>query len=269
MTTTAGRVLGAWPPTLSGAVAVSAVVHAALLAVPLWQGTAPAARDAVILEARLAPRVEPQAPASVQAPAPRMHEAAAPVLTAPRKVAAATLVATEPVATPAPDTHASDALAQPAPAEIATAPLDAPGDTRVAAQEVISLSRLGDLLERQLNDFPREVQFPVRIAGTIEARYPPEARAQGLEGTVLAWVVVDPSANVEEIQIVEGDEIFREPVIEALHAARFYSAAEAGVGLHFPITLEFRFALDHAGGPRDAAPAQVASAPAAASAPSP
>jgi TonB family protein len=258
----ARRCLRAWPPTLSGAVAVSAVVHAALFAVPVLQGTAPAPANVVMLEARLAPRVEPQAPVIAQPAAP-LHAESAPVISTTKRAAAPTVVASESVAPPAPDKRASDALAQPAPAEAASAPLDDVGDPRVAAQEVVALARLGDLIERQLNDFPREVQYPVRVYGAIEARYPAEARAQGIEGTVLAWVVVDPSANVEEIQIVDGEAIFREAVIEAIRAGRFYSAADGGVGLHFPITLEFRFALDHAGGAPDAPAAQVASAPAA------
>jgi TonB family protein len=235
----------AWHPTLAAAIAASAVVHAALITLPAWRGTAPADRTAVVLEARLAPHVDPQPP--VSSPAADSPPPAPPVLSAPVRAPdapAPEVLTAAPAAPPASDGHPSDALAEAAPAEVVAAPLDDPGEVRVAAQQVFALARLGDLFEREMNEFPREVQFPVRYQGTIEARYPAEARAQGIEGSVLAWVVVDPSANVEEIQIVEGAEIFREPVIEAIHAARFLSAADAGVGLHFPITLEFRFALD-------------------------
>ena len=128
----------------------------------------------------------------------------------------------------------------------------------VPAEEVTSLSRLGDLLDRTINDYPREVQAPVRIAGHLDARYPPEARAQGVEGDVVAWVLVDPSANVEEIQIVEGDAIFHDAVIEAIRHGIFKPAFDAGQGLHYPIGLTFHFVLD---APRGAPARQLASAP--------
>jgi len=264
VTSSAWQSIRVWPPTLSAAVAASAVVHAALLAVPLLQGSAPAATTVVTLQARLAPRVDPQSPVAPQATVAPAPAAAMPVLAAPRRATRAPpVLVAERITPPATQARASDALAQPAPAEVAAAPPDDLGEPHAAGHEVVALSRLGDLLERQLSDYPREVQYPVRVVGAIEATYPAEARAQGIEGTVLAWVVVAPSAEVEEIQIVEGDEIFREPVMEAIRAGRYYSAADGGVGLHFPITLEFRFALDHSGTPQDAA-AQVASAPAAA-----
>jgi len=75
----------------------------------------------------------------------------------------------------------------------------------------MALSRLGDLVERHMNEFPREVQISVRFRD-VAARYPAAARAQGIEGTVLEWVVIDATAHVEEIQSVEGDDIFRDAV---------------------------------------------------------
>ena len=195
--------------------------------------------------------------------------------TAAAEADGATWVAPEPVA----PVHASPSAAARASALMAHAPAAEPvvsdvvasalsppqpeGDARVPAQEITSLSRLGGLLDRTMNDYPREVQAPVRIYGSIEARYPPEARAQGIEGVVVAWVLVDPAANVEEIQIVDGDPVFHDAVIDAIRRGIFKPAFDDGQGLHYPIGLEFRFALDHAGAPQDAPVEQVAAAPAA------
>jgi TonB family protein len=230
------------------AIAASALVHAGLLALPSLDAGTRATRLYAGLDAQLVVQMATAAPASVVA-------AAAPIALAP----------TTPMVTPredAPIVRPADALTsarvQPAVVDIAKtqpvnvapaaspAPTEIAGDVRVRGEEVVSLSRLGDLLERQLRDYPREVQAPVRVYRPLEAVYPPEARAVGIEGTVLAWVVVDPTATVEEIQIVDGDPIFHDAVISAIRNGVFQPAFDAGEGLHYPIALEFRFALDNA-----------------------
>jgi TonB family protein len=202
-------------------------VHAGLLALPAGDGPgAPATRVPAVLEAMLSAQVDPPS-AALQALSP-----------APMPLALLPVLALPPLAT------ASAML----PDRIGELAVAASVDQRVAAQQVTALARLGDFAEREMNEFPREVQAPVRYQGTIEARYPPAARAQGIEGSVVAWVVVDAQANVEEIEFVEGDDVFRESVTEAIRAARFMPAADGGVGLRFPIALEFRFVLDDRAG---------------------
>ena len=207
------------PPALVLAVVASVVAHAALLTLPASDRPASARPPILPIETQLAPARQP------------VFDEWKPIV--------------------------ADALPPLTLPPLALSPLNAtaierPGELRIAAHEVSAYARLGDLLERQMNEFPREVQAPVRFHG-IEARYPPDARAQGIEGTVLAWVVVDATAHVEEVQIVEGDEIFRAAVTQALEQGSFMPAADGGAGLRFPITLEFRFALDTPGTRTDAA----------------
>ncbi len=126
------------------------------------------------------------------------------------------------------------------PSARAGVPLDIP----VEAEPVIAITRIGDeLLKRTMEEFPVEIGWPVRIHGKIRARYPPAALEAGREDTVIVWVVVDAQANVEEIQVVEGAEEFVDAAIDAVKAAQFHPAALDGVGISFPIALEFRFAL--------------------------
>ena len=132
--------------------------------------------------------------------------------------------------------------------EVTPAPELAPagggvGDGFVSAQPLADMSRLGDLLARAQTDFPSEVSFPVRLNGEISARYPVAALAQGIEGNVVAWVVVDTVGKVEQIEFAEGDEVFRDAVREAIEKGRYYPAALFGQGLSFPIALEFHFEL--------------------------
>jgi len=197
------------PPALVLAVAASVLAHAGLLALPSSDRPVGPVSYALPLDARVAPARDASS------------DAWTPIDAAPLPT------------TPLPPL---------ALASVAATAVERPGELRVAAQQVMAVSRLGDLIERQMNEFPREVQAPVRFHG-VEARYPAAARAQGTEGTVLAWVVVDTSAHVEEIRIVEGDDVFRDAVTEAIEAGSYMPAADGGVGLRFPIMLEFRFTL--------------------------
>jgi len=198
------------PPALALALTASLLAHAALLALPASERAGNVAVAVVALQTQLASPPGPPGDAwTAIAAEPLVPLALQPVTLAPVNATA----------------------------------IGRPGDVRVAAREVFELSRLGDLLERQMNEFPQEVQARARFR-RIEASYPPAARAQGIEGTVLAWVVIDPTANVEEIRIVEGDDVFRDAVVEAIRSGTYMPAADGGVGVRFPLLLEFRFALD-------------------------
>jgi TonB family protein len=249
-------------PALLCAGIASALVHASLFAVRVLPGPAHSARTPVVLLALLSPPVPAAAP-SVDA----MPEVVVPATTpagiepapAPIRLVEATPQVVVPAAPPAviaavsaPLQSAQSATVSP-PAGVASA---IPGIYFIAAQKLVAMSRLGDLLDRTESEFPVEVQFPVRVHGEIMARYPEIALSQRQEGTVIAWVIVDAQANVEEIQIAEGDEVFHSAVVDAIRDAQFHPAADGGQGLRFPIALEFQFTLDaHPSG----APAAVAS----------
>ncbi len=130
-----------------------------------------------------------------------------------------------------------------------------PLDIGIRAQPLVAMARLSDELQRAEHPFPAEVAWPVRIRGDIEAHYPAGARDAGREGTVLLWVVVDETAKIEEIKVVEGDDEFAQAAISAVNAAQFAPASEDGDALiRYPIALEFEFVLPPA-------KAAVASAP--------
>ncbi len=103
--------------------------------------------------------------------------------------------------------------------------------------------RLGELLSRQLAEFPVEVDSPARLVAKIRASYPPAALAEGREDLVVVWIVVDAKGAVEEIQVAEGTEEFSAAVIAAVRQARFVPAQGSLVPIRFPLALEFRFAI--------------------------
>ena len=114
---------------------------------------------------------------------------------------------------------------------------------RVAPQLLRDRSRVGDLWNRQIDEFPIEIDLPVRLDSKIEARYPPGALAERREESVVAWIIVDATGAVEEISIPEGSPEFAEAVRAALKDARFVPARNDMKSIRFPIALEFRFAL--------------------------
>jgi TonB family protein len=209
------------------AVAASAAIHASLFATPFvgfGPGSGPLTLRNPPLQAALVPALEPTTTLATESEywsTPSVQPEAPP----PSVVAAVA-------------ERASAPLAQP------SLRAGVPADVPVEAEQVISISRIGaELLERTTQEFPVEIGWPVRIHGKIVARYPAAALEAGREGTVIVWVVVDPNANVEEIQVAEGAEDFAEAAIEAVKAAQFQPAAFDGVGVRYPIALEFRFAL--------------------------
>lgn len=118
-------------------------------------------------------------------------------------------------------------------------------DIAVEGRSLLAMSRLGDeIVSRAAQQFPVEIDWPVRVYGKIEAKYPASALAAGVEGSVVAWVLVDAQGIVQEIRIVEGPDALAEAVTTAIKAAQFHPAALDGVGITYPIALEFTFALD-------------------------
>lgn len=74
-------------------------------------------------------------------------------------------------------------------------------------------------------------------------KYPEEARAQKLTGTVHLSCVVNTDGTVSDIQIERGDEIFRQPSIEAALKMRFRPAEHQGKVVPVRLKMPFSFAL--------------------------
>jgi TonB family protein len=51
--------------------------------------------------------------------------------------------------------------------------------------------------------------------------YPPLARQAGKQGTVIAWLAIDPAGNIDEVKIPSGDPLLAGPVIQILKNWKF------------------------------------------------
>lgn len=117
-------------------------------------------------------------------------------------------------------------------------------DVWIRAHPLSDRDRLGDLGDRQLREFPVEIDYPPRLAQPISVPYPSLALAEGREDVVTVWIVVNAEGRADEITVVQGTEEFATGVVAALREARFLSARNHLVAIAFPVALEFRFTLD-------------------------
>jgi len=220
------------PPALVCAIAASVVIHVSLVALTLGSGarTGDTPRDPAPLRAVI---TTPDVTASLETlPAP------VPVALASRhREPLATLTLPEIAATPSP-------IAPPEPA---------PGNGNLGIGKATAVvlrdrSRLGELYDRTLREFPVEIGKRPRMTAAIVARYPPAALAAGREDSVIAWVVVNEQGEASEIEFPEGSDEFAEEVRTALRAARFKPAEDRLRPIRFPLALQFDFRLSEGDG---------------------
>jgi TonB family protein len=213
--------------SLAAALAASVAVHAGLVLMPGGSGSM-VSRTAVrpALSARL---LAPEAAAAVEHLPELFAASAIPSMAsvAPTRLAP---VDTRIEARPAREAGNADA-------GIAT-------PRSAVATLLTAYSRLGDYQNRWLSEFPVEVAMPVRVYGEIKVPYPRAALEQRIQGDVVVWAIVDPDGSVDDIQLVEGDQVFRDAIVAALRDARYYPAANHGDSIRYPIALEFKFVLD-------------------------
>ena len=214
---------GARPIVFAWALAVSVLVHAAILMALLPGGRpgTPAAKlpelRASLIEAPTTPEVISEVPAPIS-----------PVITA--------MPDRSPLAIPLP--ARAPPLAPSRTASTSRAGVDA---IEVPAAPLADRTRLGGWLVRQGNEFKTEVDRPVRVDGKLVARYPDQALAEGREESVVLWIVVGASGNVDEVYLVEGSEEFGAEAIAAVRAARFMPAEDNLVPIRYAIALQFDF----------------------------
>lgn len=114
-----------------------------------------------------------------------------------------------------------------------------------------SIAVIGEALQgRAFTEFPVEIERPVQLLGAIDVPYPASALSANLEGTVYAWVIVNPRGSVDEVEIADGPPELAAAVQEALADARFRPAMDQGVPIRHYITLEIRFRIEPRPGPR-------------------
>lgn len=226
---------GALPAPLLWALAASAALHMAFVAMPLG---APGNRPSAAVNPKVA----------IQA---LLVPAAAPVPDAAAEQPVAAAVGVEPVpveleqqAAPVPDQKVAVVATGQAPSPA----LGAGGatDVRVDGQPLADMDRLGELRSRHMSEFPVEIQFPVKLKEALRARYPPAALAAGREDSVAVWIVVDVAGAVEEVTVTEGTEEFANEVLAAIKDMQFVPAWNYRQPIRYPLALEFRFAINAA-----------------------
>lgn len=226
------------PSPLIWALVASTVVHSAFAVLPHAapsRGSGTIADRADVLRVALVRPNAQSSDAPADAPVELVAAAASTML---NRAVQDPVLPPEQVTAPANSTR-------PAPAQVAVeqVAIGGLGEMQVDGQLLEDRSRLGDLMSRQLSEFPVEVDFPVRLMETIRARYPPSALAAGREDSVAVWVVVDGEGAVEEVQVVDGAEEFADVVAAAVKEVRFQPARNNLMPIRFPIALEFQFSL--------------------------
>jgi TonB family protein len=153
-----------------------------------------------------------------------------------------------PFAVPSPAEPAVEPLppARPKVTAVPAGPLSRPGPVgtlRISATPVTDRSRIGEYVDREMRDFPPEIDYLPRAADSISVPYPAAALAAGREDTVTVWFIVNPEGKATEVSVVEGSPEFADVVTAALGDARFVPARNHMATIAFPLSLEFRFAL--------------------------
>jgi TonB family protein len=81
------------------------------------------------------------------------------------------------------------------------------------------------------------------VAQRVEPDYPPDAKAQHTQGTVVVNVVVGADGRVQDVTPVDGDHPFREAAIKAMHQWRFTPFLRNGQAVRFESQITFKFVL--------------------------
>jgi TonB family protein len=130
-----------------------------------------------------------------------------------------------------------------------------PADLPIEGELLIERDRLGEaLINRQINEFPAEIDIPVRLQHTIRVAYPADALAAGREGDVAVWIVVNALGEPEEIEVAAGAEEFAKAVSAAVSETRFLPAESRLRLIRYPIALQFRFQIHGIGQTSESTP---------------
>jgi TonB family protein len=89
-----------------------------------------------------------------------------------------------------------------------------------------------------------------RVGGGVTApprldvpRYPPEAQAAGIRGTVVAEIVVDPSGNVTDAKVVQSIPLLDEAALQAVRNWHYAPTSVNGQPVPVRITVTVNFSL--------------------------
>jgi protein TonB len=226
--------------------AVSVGLHAAVVALAIVHPADRAAvNERVAIEIREVPP-PPKAPV-VEPPAPEVIEAPRPT---PKRVVA------DPIETPASEPPAEAPPAEPvvglsadSTAGVSDGPAFAVGNTRMGttdtmARDPSSVGRLSRMPPGARSEKGAKLVRPKR-EGRSEPVYPPELKAQGLEGDVEVSVDLTPEGRVTAARVTHGSKhaAFDEAALAAARIERFAPATSDGEPIAFTLTYTIRFRI--------------------------
>ncbi|MGZ5444377.1 MAG: TonB family protein [Thermoanaerobaculia bacterium] len=202
-------------------------------------GTAPATQTAIdpsLVDQEVARRIAAErARLEAQARAQQQQAAAATQTVAPPRPAPAPAEAA--TATQAPPPAATETQpAQPQPQA------EAPAETRPAPQQpAVARAREGDLVPAGTPGLT-----PPRITRRGAVNYPPMARAQRVQGTVITSVLVSETGAVLDVRVIRGVNTpvgLNEAAVQAMRRSTFAPATKDGVRVRSYITVPIEFKL--------------------------
>lgn len=86
-------------------------------------------------------------------------------------------------------------------------------------------------------------QQPVIVAN-VAPEYPELARQAGIEGRVILKALIDEKGNVTKVSVLQGDDIFKESAVAAVHKMKFKPAINGNKPIKVWITIPFNFQLE-------------------------
>lgn len=87
-------------------------------------------------------------------------------------------------------------------------------------------------------------QMP-QVLAEVRPKYPEEAKAERKEGSVVLSVLVDGKGVVRQVKVLEGEEVFRKPALEAMKKFKFKPATMEGKNVAVRIRYTLRFVLEN------------------------
>ncbi len=87
-------------------------------------------------------------------------------------------------------------------------------------------------------------EMPVVIS-EVRPVYPPKARAEKLEGSVVLDVLVDAQGKVRQVSVIEGPRVFRADALEAMKKFIFRPARVEGSAVAVRIRYSLKFQLEY------------------------
>jgi protein TonB len=126
---------------------------------------------------------------------------------------------------------------RPAPQPVQPAPVE-PEPERPAPAPAVARAREGDLVSSGT-----EGLTPPRMTSRGTVTYPPLARNQRIQGTVVTSVLVSETGKVLDVKVIRGVNILNEAAVQAMRRSSFAPAMKDGVRVKSYVTVPVEFKL--------------------------